>query len=199
MKKALVLIAQAHGRNTAGKRSPDGEFLEYRWSREITKMIVEGLHKNGIKTAIVNPEEEEVHLSTQAKRANDLYKKYRGTYDEIILISPHVNAGPKSEWSKANGWCGYVYTKAGEKSRKLVKAIAHYAYDVYGLKGDRWVPKEGYHTQNLAICRMTAMPAVLTENMFMTNKDDVAFLNSKEGKSAIVDVHVKGIIDYLSD
>jgi N-acetylmuramoyl-L-alanine amidase len=44
---------------------------------------------------------------------------------------------------------------------------------------------------------MTNCPAVLTENLFMDNKEDVKLLLSEEGKNKIVNLHVKGILTYL--
>lgn len=41
------------------------------------------------------------------------------------------------------------------------------------------------------------MPAVLTENLFMDNKEDVKFLLSEEGKKQIIDLHVQGIKKYI--
>lgn len=199
MKTILVLIAQAHGKNTAGKRSPDGLFREYAWSREITKMIVEKLYKNGIKAIVINPEEEEIKLSVQADRANKFYKQYKDQYDEIVLISPHVNAGPKDEWSNASGWCGYVYNKASQKSRKLAKIMADIAYDTYKLKGNRYIPQSKYFEANFAILRETNMPAVLTENMFQTNHLDVDYLTSKKGKEELSDLHVNSILKYINE
>ena len=40
------------------------------------------------------------------------------------------------------------------------------------------------------------MPAVLTENCFYTNIDDVKFLISDEGKEAIARIHVNGILKF---
>ena len=48
------------------------------------------------------------------------------------------------------------------------------------------------------ILRHTSCPAVLTENLFMDNRDDVAFLESAEGSQAIVNLHVEGIRRFLS-
>ena len=39
-------------------------------------------------------------------------------------------------------------------------------------------------------------PAVLTENLFMDNKDDLAFLTSDHGLNDIINVHVKGLEKY---
>lgn len=55
-----------------------------------------------------------------------------------------------------------------------------------------------YWVQNLAICRDTKCPAVLTENLFMDNKDDAGYLLSDNGFQSIVDLHVNGIINYIS-
>ena len=41
-------------------------------------------------------------------------------------------------------------------------------------------------------------PAVLTENLFQDNKEDVEFLLSEKGKEAITKIHVEGIKNYLS-
>lgn len=51
--------------------------------------------------------------------------------------------------------------------------------------------------QNLAICRDTLCPAILTENFFQDNKEDVEFLLSDEGKQKVAQIHVEGILDYL--
>ena len=48
------------------------------------------------------------------------------------------------------------------------------------------------------ILKHTIMPAVLTENLFMDNKKEYEFLLSPEGKEAIVNLHVQGILDYIS-
>ena len=52
--------------------------------------------------------------------------------------------------------------------------------------------EEGFY-----ILKHTKCPAVLTENLFQDNKEDVDFLMSPEGKKAITDLHVKGIMKYL--
>lgn len=45
--------------------------------------------------------------------------------------------------------------------------------------------------------RDTACPAVLTENLFQDNREDVDFLLSEEGKQAITKLHVDSIIQYI--
>ena len=47
------------------------------------------------------------------------------------------------------------------------------------------------------LLRHTSCPAVLTENLFMDNPAECAFLLSEEGQQALVDLHVDGIISHL--
>lgn len=61
------------------------------------------------------------------------------------------------------------------------------------------VQEQLFWIQNLAICRDTICPAVLTENFFQDNKKDVEFLLSAEGKQLVVQTHIDGITDYLKD
>ena len=49
------------------------------------------------------------------------------------------------------------------------------------------------------ILKHTYCAAVLTENGFMDSEVSLKFLESEEGKKAIVALHVEGIIDYVSN
>ena len=40
--------------------------------------------------------------------------------------------------------------------------------------------------------------AAISENLFHDNADDLAFLESAPGRQAIIDLHVRAIIRYLS-
>ena len=54
--------------------------------------------------------------------------------------------------------------------------------------------KEGH----LYILKHTVCPAVLTENLFQDNREDVEYLLSETGKQTIVDLHVNGIVEYIN-
>jgi N-acetylmuramoyl-L-alanine amidase len=66
------------------------------------------------------------------------------------------------------------------------------------LMGNRSVPAEKYWVQSLAMTRDTNCPAVLTENLFQDNEQDVEYLLSDEGKAAITQLHVDSIIEYIN-
>ena len=58
-------------------------------------------------------------------------------------------------------------------------------------------PGVPYWTSGFYICKNTKPSTVLTENLFQDNREDVDFLLSTEGKEAIVNLHVQGILDYI--
>ena len=193
-KNIIIAIDNGHGSDTPGKCSPDKKLLEYKWAREIAKMLQEKLISLGFKSELITPEEQDISLKERVSRANSLYKE---SGKNMILISIHVNAAKSNgEWQNANGWMVFVSNNASKKSKLLAQCLYKQA-ELKDLRGNRWIPEEKYWQQSLAICRDTNCPAVLTENLFMDNKEDVAFLLSKEGKETIVNLHLKGILDYV--
>jgi len=128
-------------------------------------------------------------LRERVKRANK--------YNDAILISVHNNAaGNGSKWMTARGWSGWVAPNASENSKGLAKMIYECA-ETFGSEiiGNRSVPVGKFWIGNFAIIRDTKCPAVLTENLFQDNKDDVDYLLSH--KDNIINLHVMGIKKYL--
>lgn len=91
----------------------------------------------------------------------------------------------------------FISNNASVNSKKLAKCLSQ-AADARKVTIRRPVPGQDYWQQNLAICRDTDCPAVLTENFFQDNKEDVEFLLSPEGKQAVAQIHIDGIIKYLN-
>lgn len=188
-----VLIDNGHGSNTPGKCSPDGRLREYAYTREIAERLMMELRKNGIDAERIVKEEIDVPLSERCRRANE-YKA-----SEAILVSIHCNAaGNGSDWMSARGW--EAWTSVGKtKADKLATCLYEGAkHCLPGMKmrkdmadGDPDKESQFY------ILRHTNCPAVLTENLFQDNREDVEFLLSEEGKRAIVSLHVWGIMKYL--
>lgn len=189
-----VLIDNGHGENTPGKRSPDGRLREWAYSREIADMVVAGLRKKGIDAERIVKEDTDVPLSERCRRANAIYKETR---KKAILISIHCNAaGSGVSWMNARGWSVFVSNNASANSKKLATVLCEVAESM-NLQVRRPAPKQPYWEQNLAICRDTNCPAILTENFFQDNKEDVEYLLSREGKEVITQIHIDGIIKYL--
>ena len=188
-----VLIDNGHGSNTPGKRSPDGQLREYAYTREIAERLVMELRKNGIDAERIVKEEIDVPLAERCRRANE-YKA-----SEAVLVSIHCNAaGNGSDWMSARGW--EAWTSVGKtKADKLATCLYENAeHCLPGIKIRKDMTDGDQDKENgFYILKHTKCPAVLTENLFQDNKEDVEFLLSEEGKLAIVNLHVWGIMKYL--
>lgn len=190
----VVILGTAHGSNVKGKQSPDGQLKEYKWSRNMCKRIQEKLRAYNIESIIDIEEDTEKSLTLRVNVVNQLCDKYN---NDCIYISIHVDAAKMdSKWHNASGWTVRVGTKASENSKKLALCLFDEA-EKENLFGNRYIPDTKWHAQKLAVCNNTRCPAVLTENMFQDNKDDVKFLLSEEGCEQIANVHVNGILKYI--
>ena len=197
MKNLVVIIDNGHGKNTPGKCAPDKSLFEWQWTREIAAMLCMRLYGiNTIQTVILVPEEHDVSLKERVRRVNTIVHDAKIAGKEVLLISIHINAAGHGTWKTASGWSVWVANNASEKS-KLFAQIAYSEALSLGLKGNRVVPKEHYWSSNFYILKNTLCPAVLTENMFMDNQDDVQFLNSEKGKQTIVQLHYNAILKYI--
>lgn len=194
-----ILIDNGHGENTPGKRSPDGVLREYLFAREIADDIVRELVKKGYDAERIVKENVDVALSERARRVNEFCGKL-GT-SNVILISVHCNAaGNGSDWMNARGWSAYT-SKGQTKADKLADCLYSIAESVFVRQRIRKDMSDGDPDweENFYILQKTKCPAVLTENFFQDNRDDVEFLLSTEGKQQIVKVHVNGIIKYITE
>lgn len=192
----VILIDNGHGYNTRGKHSPDKLVHEWKEVRIIADKLYEELDTIGYTVIKLVPEDTDISLKERARRANAYCKTYGAK--NCVLISLHLNAaGADGKWHEASGVSVHVSHNASSNSKKLAKLIWDRAIE-NGLKGNRYVPSEGYIAQNLAICRDTNCPAVLVENLFMDNKSDAAIILSEEGKNKIVKFLINAIIKYCA-
>lgn len=219
-KKLTVILGTAHGKNVAGKRSPDGKFQEWHYSREIVERLREELAKRDdlvdvfvdIPAAEV-PLPQQAELTRRVRYVNQLCA-HRHT-ERCIYVSIHVDAASSGEWKNAGGWT--AYTSPGRTRSDI---LATYLYEAaekhlagYAAKMEEG-KKKGLYGSNQKPFRKdtsdgdpdkearfyvlvrTKCAAVLTENLFQDNKADVAFLTSEEGKKAIVALHKEAILRF---
>lgn len=190
-----ILLDNGHGANTKGKHSPDKRVLEWKVARELVAMIAANLTSMGYDVYKITPEDNDVSLKERVRRVNAQCKQYGAK--NCILISVHLNAaGADGKWHNARGFSAHVAKNASSNSKRLAKLLWDEAIE-NGLKGNRCVPNEKYIVQNLAMCRDTKCAAVLTENLFQDNKEDVETLLTMKGKNDIVRTHIEAIVKYI--
>ena len=194
-----ILIDNGHGVETPGKRSPDGRFREYKYNREIARAIVEHLQLRGFDAALVVPEEEDISLEERCRRINKVAIRFGHEPHDTFVVSIHVNAaGSGAMWHNATGWCAFTFPGHSE-SDKLATCL--YQAAKKHLPGHRlrtdYSDGDPDFEAAFYILKHTYCAAVLTENGFMDNEWSLQFLESDEGKKAIVALHVDGIVEYV--
>lgn len=99
---------------------------------------------------------------------------------------------------KTVGRCAHESSCGHRESNKLAnclyKAVEKHLKGHYIRKD--WTDGDPDFEAPFYILKYTYCAAVLTENGFMGNELSLEFLESEEGKKAIVALHVEGIIDY---
>ena len=193
-----IFIDNGHGLMTAGKRSPDGQFREAFYNREIAKRVVSDLRDRGLDAELLVPEDDDISLAERVRRINAAC--FLLGKQNVILVSIHVNAaGNGSKWLDATGWS--VYTCKGQTaSDKLAECLCQAAIKNFPGRRIRTDMSDGDMDleEGFFILRKSLCPAVLTENFFMDSHSDLEYLQSRAGKQAVVDTHVEGIVEYLA-
>lgn len=110
--------------------------------------------------------------------------------DADLLISVHNNALPdgRDPW-KEHGTSSYWYH---QQSTELARGLKDSVIGAVGF------PDIGCRFQNLALCRPTAMPAVLVEVGFMIHPDEFAQMLDPLVQERVAEGLLKGVHRYLS-
>ena len=178
---------------TPGKRSPVwkdkamDQLIEGDFNRKVVRVLAGLLHSEGIQYQILVTEERDVSLADRVRRVGRICRKH----PNAVLVSIHANAG---------GGKGFeVFTSVGETESDKIATIfcEQYKKDLpdFPLRVDR-ADGDPDKESNFYILRKTACPAILTENLFMDNKEECKFLLSKEGVAQIAAIHAQAIAKY---
>ena len=203
MSRYTWLLDSGHGGvidgvyQTAGKRSPqfpDGTVLyEGEFNRAVVKQIMK-LSRSKFCGAgnynvidILDGSLEDISLRERVNRANAIHKENKN----CIYVSVHANAYGRGKSfddpkARAKGVCTFHYYKSS-KGKQLATTLQRYLADLTpfsdrGIRAnDTWA--------NFYVLRKTHMPAVLSENGFMTNYDDATALLDPQVRKQVAQAH----------
>ena len=186
---------------TAGKRSrvwEDGTILyEGEFNRSIVNRLVKLCRAKNIECVNLVDTQQEVSLRKRTDAANDIYREQlQKDGKPCIYISVHANGFNQES---AHGWG--VYTSIGEtKSDKIASVLFKKAmaeFPDHKMRSDR-TDKDSDKEANFWVLRKTVMPAILSENFFMTNREECKLLLSEEGRDRIAKIHFQMIQEIES-
>lgn len=191
-----VYFSEGDKRNTPGKRSPDSSIIEALWNYEVAELLFSKLKLTGINCVIAKATEESNSLTLPVSICNDYCKKL-GT-NNVLFVSIHVNAAGNGDWKSARGWSIWT-TRGVTKSDKLATLIYNRAKKTFTNVRQDYTDGDPDYESDFYVLRKTMCPAVLVENFFMDNKEDVEFLKTKECKDKCAQVILEGIQDYIKN
>ena len=197
--KYLWILDNGHGGivdgvyQTPGKRSPvwpDGKVLyEGEFNRAIVDRLMAMCEANSIDAINLVNTPNDISLSERVSTANKLAKS---SDKPCIYVSIHAN-GFSDE--SANGW--EVYTSPGEtKSDKIATVLYEKAEAAFPERKMRKDTRDGDPDKeaNFYVLVHTTMPAILSENFFMTNyRECHEILMSESGRDRVAKIHFEMI------
>lgn len=197
--KYTWLIDPGHGGlidgvyQTAGKRSPtfpDGKVLyEGVFNRDVTQRIIKLCEAHHIDAMDIVNTNHDKSLRSRVKEANKIHKVTRN----CIYLSIHANAwGRGKEFTSPKGIGVYRHYKS-KTGEKLASMLQKHLVEKTGFK-DRGV-RANETWANFYVLRKTHMPAILSENGFMTNLSDATLLLTDDMRQKIAEAHFAMIIE----
>jgi N-acetylmuramoyl-L-alanine amidase len=140
------------------------------------------------KIILADYENVEVKLSRTSDTTKSLAQRASGAnaWDADFFLSVHINS---ADSSSAQGYEDYIYNglSNSNKTAKYQDIIHAEVMKVNQLK-DRGQKKANFH-----VIRETNMPAILTENGFISNKQDAALMKDSSWQEKVAQGHVNGI------
>ena len=210
MSKFLWLFDPGHGGVVAGKyltegkRSPkwaDGfpQLFEGEFNRAIVRRLMEMCQYAGIDYVNIVPEDDDITLRTRVSRANDLHDAGH----KCIYVSIHANAFEDQSVGGFEVWTSKGLTGADVVATTFFNHIKQAFISDEKIKFREQAFEDGDpdrehddHSKVFYVLKHTKMPAILTENLFMTNPYECKrYLLSKEGRDMIAEAHFRAILE----
>ena len=178
---------------TAGKRSPhfaDGSVLyEGVFNRDVVGRIIKLCQDADIDTINLVDTNEDMSLRHRVTKANLFNKENRNS----IYVSVHANAfGNGKDFNSAKGVCIFHHYRS-KNGKKLAETLRPHLAALTGMN-DRGV-RANETWANFYVLRKTHMPAVLSENGFMTNLEDASALMCPNMRQRIAEAHFMMIME----
>jgi hypothetical protein len=177
----IVCLDPGHN-NRSVNRSPDGSYYEWEFAQDVCdkaeEMIwhIPGLDSVKTKEADTYP----TSLAGRVKVAHDARAD--------LFLSQHSNAYGSGGWTSPNGFGVYRYPG---RDLRLARIGLKWCLELLDMNS------RGIREANFYVLRETAMPSILFETGFHTNRDDVAKLKSQEFRIQAARVLVRTACEFL--
>ena len=156
--------------------------------KDITLAIVKKIHAllnqyNNVEIMETRPNDVFVSLDERCNLANK--------FGADVFLSVHINAGDPS----AHGFESHRYNGTQDPKTIAYQNVMHTA--IYNAIKSNNITDRGKKASNFAVVRQTTMPAILTENEFITNSSEAELMKHEEFLNTVAQGHVDGLEQFL--
>lgn len=170
-------------------------FYEGVFNRRVVSILKDLMEEKGISYYDVTEcSEDDIPLSERVSLANTLNAKYGG---DTVFVSVHGNAFGNKIKGDGESPSGFsVYTSPGlTPSDEYAKCLFYETKYLFpDQKHRKYSHKQVDWEARFYVLVHTAMPAILSENLFYTNWNDVQVMDSEEGQYKIALAHLNMMI-----
>lgn len=173
----IIIIDPGHGGHDPGAVA--NGLREKDLTLDISKRIKKYLDNNYkvVKVLLTRTTDKYLTLSERANYANRNNADY--------FMSVHINAG------RGTGYESFIHSSNSSASNKAQNTVHSEAVKAMA------VTDRGKKKANFAVLRLTKMPAILPENLFIDRKEDAAKLKQSKFLDQVAKGHAIGIAKFL--
>lgn len=199
-KNVIIVLDPGHGPDTPGKRwtsadeSVEPSFYEWKWNRDYSKVLRTELMLRGYRVFLtVEDEEPDKALSKRVEFANNIKEYNRNMH--CLYISLHVDASVNARAHGLSVWTTKGFTNSDVLADYILESCSGASTGINVRKSSPKQYEKDYES-NFYVIKNAAMPAVLIEHGFMTNKEDRALLRDQKTKAMLADATACGVDEY---
>lgn len=167
------------------------KFLEGVSNRIIESKVIDLCKQNGIEYVRLFHDYLDTSLAARVEKANNYHKNVKKGFG----ISIHSNAAN----TKARGWS--VWSSPGQTQSDKLADFAYLKHkesleNSFGVKmlSQKWTDNDYDYEAGFYMLTRTAMPFILTENLFFDNLQDMLLLMNEDVQNKIAESHFQTII-----
>lgn len=186
-KDLMIVIDPGHGGEDLGTQSlSKPKYLEKHFNLATAKMLKDFLEQKGYSILLTRSDDTFIPLDKRAEFAN--------TRDSKLFVSVHYNSAPSPE---AQGIEVFYYRSKDDQDRSAESKILAQNVLKRVIKNTD-AKSRGVKHGNLAVIRLTKMPAILIEGGFLTNDEEMQKLKDPSYLKQIAWGIAQGIDDYIN-
>lgn len=187
--KFTVCLDPGHGGYDEGCHSSNG-ILEKNLTLSLATLVGDILKTNGLNV-VYTRDSDSVPWPSNVKK--DLAQRVDicKTANSTIFVSIHFNSDKNNTFRGTEVWTRFPNTDGDMLSKSVLKELSALKYTQNrGIK---------YESQGrLKVLKENSVPSTLLELGFLSNKEDLNFISSENGKKSISEAIAKGIMNYFS-